>query len=125
MRTLTTTAARIIFGIPWLVFGTFHFLNADQMTGAVPFPPETFWVYLTGAAMIAAGIAFIINKYGKIAGLLLALMLLIFILMVHIPGILSAENQQQMMSPMQSMLKDTALMAGALAIAGLFDRGSV
>lgn len=123
MKTLTTTVARIVFAIPFLVFGLFHFMNADQMASMVPVPPKMLWNYVVGIAMIAAGLAFIVNKFAKLAGLLLALLLLIFILGVHIPGIMAADSQQAMMQPMQGLLKDLALMGGALGFAGMFDRG--
>jgi putative oxidoreductase len=122
MKTLTTTVARIVFAIPFLIFGLFHFMNADQMASMVPFPPEMLWNYLVGAGMIAAAIAFIIKKFAKLAGLLLALMLLIFILGVHLPGIMGADSQEAMMQPMQGLLKDMVIMGGALGFAGMFDR---
>ncbi len=117
MNLLTTTVARLLFGIPLIFFGLTHFMKAGQMAGMVPFPPETFWVYLTGAAHILAALAIIINKFGKVASLLLALMLLIFILSIHAPSV-----AEQGMSAMQGLLKDTMIMAGALAMAGIFAR---
>ena len=36
MKILTTTIARIIFAIPFLIFGLNHFMKADMMAGMVP-----------------------------------------------------------------------------------------
>lgn len=120
MRTLTTTVARVLFAVPFAIFGLFHFMGASQMAGMVPLPGGVFWVYFTGAALIAAAIAIMFNIMGKLASLLLALMLLIFILSIHLPGVIGAADQQAMQQSMMSLLKDMGLMAGALTYAGIF-----
>ena len=116
MNILTTTGARLLYAIPMALFGIFHFLNASQMTGMVPsfIPGGVFWVYLTGLALILAAVSILIQKQARLACLLLALMLIIFVLTIHLPG-LGGENAQMAM-PM--LLKDTALAGGALAFAG-------
>lgn len=119
MKTLTTKVARILFAMPFGIFGLMHLMGADKMTGMVPIPGGAFWVYITGLALMAAAIAIIINKKGKMASLLLALMLLMFIMMIHIPGAVNAANDQLMMMAMSSMLKDLGLMGGALTYAGI------
>ncbi|RMI20267.1 MAG: DoxX family protein [Calditrichaeota bacterium] len=117
MQALTTTVARILYALPFGVFGLFHFMNAQQMSGMVPsfLPAATFWVYLTGLALLAACISMIIQKYARLATLLLAIMLGIFILTIHIPGV-AAGNQPSMMN----LLKDLALAAAALHWSGEF-----
>ncbi len=116
MKALTSSVARILFALPMLIFGLFHFMNAGQMAGMVPgfIPGGVFWVYLTGLALIAAGVSFLINKYVKIAGLLLAIMLLIFVLTIHLPSV-AGGNQQSM----SALLKDFGLMAAALMVSGM------
>lgn len=116
MQALTTTGARIIFGLPFLIFGLFHFMGANDMAGMVPLPGGVFWVYLTGVAHILAAIAILINVQTKLASLLLALMLLIFVLAIHLPGAMGGE---QAMQEVQNILKNIGLIGGALAIAGL------
>lgn len=59
MQMLTSTVARILFALPFLVFGLMHFVGADSMAGMVPVPGGVFWVYLTGVAMVAAAVAII------------------------------------------------------------------
>ncbi len=113
MNALTGRTAKIIFGIPFIIFGAFHFMNAGQLAGMVPIPPQTLWVYVTGACLIAAGLAIVANKMARLASLLLALLLVVFILGVHLPGVIGG-NQMAV----AGLLKDLALVGGALVIAG-------
>lgn len=117
MKILTTTVARILFGLPFGIFGLFHFMGAEDMAGMVPIPGGVIWIYITGIAMIAASVAIITKKMGKIACLLLALLLLVFILVLHVPGL---GDEATMQMSMMSLLKDMGLMAGALTYAGIF-----
>jgi uncharacterized membrane protein len=77
----------ITFAVPWLIFGLQHLMFADFVGKLVPsyFPNGKFWAYLTGAAMIAAGISFITNIKVRLAATLLGVMLFIFVLLIHIP----------------------------------------
>ena len=118
MKALTTSVARVLFAIPIFVFGLFHFMNAQQMTGMVPVPGGVFWVYLTGVALIAAAIAIALDKLAKLASLLLALLLLLFVLTIHLPGVIKAADDAAMATSMSGLLKDFALMAAALFFAG-------
>ena len=56
-------------------FGINHFLNASGMAPYVPsfFHGGVFWVYLTGAALIAAAFAFLVGRKTRLAGILLAI----------------------------------------------------
>ncbi len=112
MQLLTKTVSRYLFAVPFIIFGIFHFMNAGGMAGMVPgwLPGGVFWVYLTGLALIVAPISLFIGKKDKLAMLLLALMLVIFALLVHLPG-----GQ----ASMPSLLKDLSLAGAALTWAGL------
>ncbi len=115
MKALTTIFARFIFALVFLVFGMMHIMKGEAMAGMIPewLPGAVFWVYLTGLAMIAAAFSIILRVYTRLAMFLLALMLLIFIFTIHLPGLLEG-NQ----SSLSALLKDAGLMAGALIIAG-------
>lgn len=95
-------------------------MKAGDMAFLVPgwVPGGAFWVYLTGLALIAAGVAIIAGKQAKNASLGLALLLLIFIVTVHLPGL---GNPQMMQMAMMALLKDLALMGAALTYAGILD----
>ena len=112
-------AGRILFALPFLLFGGFHLMAAKDMAGFVPamFPGGgEFWVYVTGVIFIATSLAILAKKWMKEAALLLALQLLIFILTVWLPQ-LGAEGQQGQVA-MVNLLKDLALLGGALTYAG-------
>ena len=115
MDTLTTTGARVLYAIPMAIFGLFHFMNGEQMAAWVPsfIPGGVFWVYLTGVALLAAAVAILIQKKARLASLLLAVMLLIFVLTVHLPGVLAGNEMS-----MPGLLKDVALAGAALGFAG-------
>jgi len=100
-------------------FGLNHFMNGTGMAKMVPkfLPGGEFWVYITGACMIAAAIAFLINKFSRLAGLLLCLFLLLIVLTVHLPAVLDAPDEGARRFPMVNLIKDTGLAAAALLVA--------
>jgi putative oxidoreductase len=110
-------AGRILFSVPFLVFGIFHLRGADQMAGMVPLPGGVFWVYLTGVAQIAAAVSFLSGKQMRLAALLTALLMIIYALSLHLPGVLAAADPGAFMMSMSSLLKDVGLAGGALLLA--------
>jgi len=112
-----TTVGRIIFGIPMIVFGILHFLNSGMMAGMVPgfVPGGVIWVYITGVALIAGGLALIANFQAFYGALLLAVLMFTFALTIHLPAVLGGDQ-----AALSSLLKDTMLGSGALVLAGLF-----
>lgn len=115
---LLSQFGRVLFGIPFLVFGIHHFIEGSKMAGAVPsfIPFHTFFIYLVGVALILAAISLFINVKVKLSMILLAILMLIFILTIHLPGMLRGG---QMGSYFMTMLfKDFGLGAAALFIAG-------
>ncbi len=119
MKQLTTTVARVLFAIPFLVFGLMHFMKGGDMVSYVPsfIPGGVFWVYLVGLGLVAAAVSIIMQKKAKMACLLLAIMLMIFVLTIHIPGLF---NDATMQMSMTMMLKDLALSGAALFFSGSF-----
>lgn len=110
-----------MYALPFGVFGIFHLINAENMAAYVPafIPGGVFWVYLTGIAHLAACISFIIEKKAHLAGLLLALMLLIFALTIHLPGALEGDPAST-----TTFLKDFALSGAALILADRYAAGT-
>ncbi|MEZ5042908.1 MAG: hypothetical protein R2828_23635 [Saprospiraceae bacterium] len=107
---------KYIYALPMLVFGLGHLGNANAMAGMVPIPGGAIWVYLTGIGLIAAAVSIAIGKMDKLATALLGLMLIIFALSIHLPGMLGAEGMAAQ-SAMGNMLKDLALGGAAWAYA--------
>ncbi len=120
-KVLTPTVARYLYAIPFGIFGVIHFMNGSDMAGMVPIPGGVIWVYLIGVAIIAACVSIIIQKYTRLACLLLALLLIIFVLSMHLPGVIGAEDDMAMAASMSSLLKDTALAGGALILANNYE----
>ena len=103
---------KYLYAIPMVIFGLFHFLNSSAMAGMVPIPGGIFWIYLTGLSLILAGISIIIQKLDEWSSLLLAVMLLVFVLTIHLPGVLAGGEMLQ--TYMTNLFKDLALAGGAL-----------
>lgn len=101
-------------------FGVNHFLHSTGFQNTVPsfIPGGVFWVYLTGAALIAAAISFLTGKLTRLAGIFLALFLIIVVLTVHLPALMHSEGSAPVSLPLINLVKDTGLAAGALMIAG-------
>jgi uncharacterized membrane protein YphA (DoxX/SURF4 family) len=112
---------RVIFSIPFLVFGLGHLFNGGHLSGMVPafIPGGIFWVYFTGFAMVAAALAIITGIKGRAACFGLAVMLLIFIVTLHLPGLANPEMKTM---AFMSLLKDTGLLGAALILAGTFKK---
>ncbi len=106
---------KILFCIPFLAFGLMHLMNANQMAGMVPayFPGGVLWIYITGLAEILAVVSILSGKQTKLATLLLAVLLIIFVLTVHLPSVADPVTQQMAMA---GLLKDLGLAGAALML---------
>lgn len=105
---------RYLFTVPFAIFGLMHLGSANDMAGLVPswLPGGVFWVYLTGLALVAAAVSFVIQKHTRLAGLLTAVLMLVFVSTVHLPGLIGGN-----MMAMGGVLKDLGLAGGALLLA--------
>ena len=111
-----TRLAEMLYALIMGFFGVTHFLNADIMSGMIPdFMPGDgkIWIYITGAALIAAALAILINKFKKPACYLLANMLLIFVFTLHLKPAMDGNPAM--------LLKDAGLAMAAIIIG---NRGS-
>jgi len=101
-------------------FGVNHFLNGTGFQNTIPsfIPYHIFWVYLTGAALIAAAISFLTGKYTRAAGLFLALYLLVIVFTIHMPALIRSEGNPIISIALTNLVKDTGLAGAALMIAG-------
>lgn len=113
---------KYLFAIPMLIFGLFHFMAGDKMSGAVPqyIPGGVIWVYFTGLALVAAAVSIFIGKMTRLACLLLALMLIIFIVTIHLPGVSNAADEMSKQMAIVGLLKDVAMAGGALILASKY-----
>ena len=120
MSSLIGKIGRFVFAVPFGIFGLLHFMNASAMSGMVPIPGGVFWIYLTGIALLAASVSIIIEKYARLACILLGVMLIIFVLSIHLPGVIGGEMQPNM----SNLLKDLAMAGGAWILAGKYSSES-
>lgn len=121
MKSSVTAVGRILLALPFLILGFFHFMKGPDMAAYMlsGWPAATLLVYLAGAGLVLGAIAVILNKMAKLAGLLLALEMIIFVIALWIPQIMDAADEAARSAPMSGMLKDLGLAGGALLIAAM------
>lgn len=108
---------KYFYAVPFVIFGLFHFMSGPEMakTFFSDCPIGIYLVYVSGLALVLAGVSLIINKKARLAMLLLALLLLIMIVSIHLPAVMGGSEMA-----MPALLKDIALMGAALTYAGNF-----
>jgi putative oxidoreductase len=114
-----TTIGRILFAIPFGLFGINHFLMLDYYLGMLTsfIPLGAYTIILTGIMLIAASISIITKKYVKFSTIMLAILLFIFIITIHIPHLFIDTD---ITASLIALLKDISLMGGSLMIAGIY-----
>jgi uncharacterized membrane protein len=112
-----------LLSVIMIIFGIYHIRNPRNMLAFVPenLPGGINWVYAIGIVLIVAALAFIFNKFVKITAYLLALLLIIFVLMIHLPTYNNAGDPDIRQTAFIDMLQDLAIAAFALHIAGSAD----
>jgi len=75
------------FAVMLIVFGIDHFLYTDFVKSLVPawIPGSLFWTYVGAIGLMGAGLAILIKFKPKIISLLLAIMLFLWLVVLHIP----------------------------------------
>jgi uncharacterized membrane protein len=114
-----TTIGRILFALPFAVFGINHFIMKDYYLGIITsfIPLGAYTILLTGIMLIAVSISIMIKKYIKISTIILAILLFLFIATIHIPNMINGNDQTVTLI---ALLKDISLMGGSLMIAGIY-----
>ena len=116
---LISRIAVIILAIVLIVFGIYHFMQPRVMITFVPnfLPGGLTWVYVVGIAFILAGIAFILHRWVKLAGYMLALLLICFVLLIHLPNYLHSGDINEQRLSFMNLLKDSVIAAFAMYVA--------
>jgi putative oxidoreductase len=114
-----TTLGRILYAIPFLLFGINHFLMTDYYVGMLTsfIPLGAYTIILTGLMLIATSISIITKKFVKFSTFMLAGLLFIFIVTIHIPHLMTETDKTVTII---ALLKDISLMGGSLMIAGIY-----
>ena len=78
---------KYLYAFMLTMFGIGHVVNADFVKSIVPtwIPGNLFWTYLTGVALIGAGVSIFINVKVRQIMLLLSIMLFTWLIVVHLP----------------------------------------
>lgn len=116
---IVSRIAIYLLSVILIAFGIFHYKNPYDLLVYVPdgLPGGVIWVYVVGTTFILTGVSFITNKFVKVAGYLLAGMLLFFVLTIHFPNSMNAGAPEMRQMALINLLKDTAIAAFALHIA--------
>ena len=82
-----------LFVLPFLAFGFLHFGPLEFSLPYVPswLPMPAFWVYFVGVCFILFVVSVLIKKYDKLAAVLLALCLFLFVILIHIPSAMAGD----------------------------------
>jgi uncharacterized membrane protein len=100
--------------------GALHFVYAEFVAGLVPswIPGHLFWTYFAGVALIAGGIGMTIPWTTRLAASLSALMIFLWVLLLHIPRAAASPHD----SNETTAVFEALAMCGAAAIVGMSDR---
>lgn len=111
--------AVVILAIILAVFGVYHLMYPGNLITFIPsfLPGGNIWIYITGISLILAAIAFIAHKQVRLAGYLLALLLIIIVLTFHLPNYLNAGDQDLKTTSFIDILQNLAMAAFAIYIA--------
>ena len=105
------------FILPFLAFGFLHFgpleFSLPYVPAWLPFP--AFWVYFVGVCFILFVISVLLKKYDKLAAVLLALCLFLFVVLIHIPSAIGGDFKSIIGS-----IRDMTMCGAALMYAGAF-----
>lgn len=117
-----TTIGRILFALPFGIFGINHFLMTDYYLGLLTsfIPLGAYTIILTGIMLIATSISILTKKFVKVSTIILAILLFVFIATIHVPHLL---NGSEKTITLIALLKDISLMGGSLMIAGIYSEG--
>ena len=107
---------RLFFAIPLAVFGSEHFTLTANVASLVPrwIPVPTFWVYLVGVAFLCAALSIAVLVQARLAAALVGMTLLIFVLVMDMPGTLAQPGNRFFWA---LALRQLAFSGGAFAFA--------
>lgn len=119
--------AMYLLAVIMIIFGIYHFQNPRNLLEYVPnhVPGGINSVYIVGVAYILAAVSFVLNKWVKVAAYLLALLLIISVFMIHWPIYRNAGMSETRHIAFIAVLKDLAIAAFALFVAGIAGRKGI
>lgn len=110
--------ARYLLGLFLFVCGVQHFFYApfvDSLVPAwIPLAPR-FWTWLTGVALIAGGVGVVLPRTTRLAALLSALMVFLWLVLLHLPRAVTTRSAGELDGVFEAM----AIGGVALLVAGV------
>jgi len=108
--------AHVLYGCSLIFFGSAHFIDLKDTLSLIPdwLPGHGFWAYFTGGAFIAAGVAVLTGRCARLAALLSAFQIGLFLLLVWVPIVAAGSK-----APFQwsETILNVALLAAAWMVA--------
>jgi uncharacterized membrane protein len=110
------TLGPVFVATPMAVFGAEHFTATKIMAGMVPgwLPGHMFWALLVGVCLVAAALSIAARKQAWLSSALLGVMVLLFVLLIHVPNVVSAPHERILWVV---ALRDLTFAAGAFSLA--------
>lgn len=134
-----TFLGRILFALPFAIFGLNHFFMTDFFGGMLTtfIPGGGFTIVFTGVLLIVISALIIFKKFVREAAMALAILLTLFILTIHIPHLLNpatmdpnfiynevlAESRINMFVWI-NLFKDLSLLGASLFLLGVCEKES-
>ena len=108
--------APVLEAVPLAAFAAEHFTAASDLAAIVPawLPWHLFWAYFVGGCLLAAAVSFIARRYIRWSASLLALLFLIFVATMDLPGLLQEPHNRIVWT---LTLRELAFAAGAMLLA--------
>ena len=107
----------LCFAIPLAVFGAEHFALGNSMIGLVPpyMPGRLSWIYIVGVALIIASLSIATRIQVRWSGLLFAIMMFLFVAMIHLPGAIKSGDR----IIWTIVIREMSFGGGGLVLAGI------
>jgi len=94
-----------LFSLTIISFSVDHFLFAHEAADYIPswVPSHVFWMYFTGSALLASGIAILLNIRRELAATLLGSMIFIWFIILHVPRVIADPSGGEVASAMLAL----------------------
>lgn len=110
-----TKLGKYLYVTPLGIFGIMHLMGAEQLAPQYNVPLGVAGVIISGVAMLMAAISFYIGKLDKLASVLLAVLMLVYIVSLHIPQ--ASKGGPEGFLAIIGIFRDVAMAGGALMYA--------
>lgn len=109
--------SNLCFAIPLAIFGAEHFSLGSSMIGLVPsyMPWRLFWIYFVGIALIITALSIATKIQVRWSGLLFAIMMFLFVAMIHLPGAIKTGDR----IVWTVVIREMSFGGGGLVLAGI------